>query len=184
MEILSDESLVLPICEEKFRLLEKCLSANKIKNCIVFKFIGKTVVVKIEGIKSLLPDHFLDQTIVDGVLAIMNETNQNVHLVSSVICSATLNSSYNHHLNVDLTKKVNVLPWCTEATEVSIGHWRAVVIRNNGTWTVIDTIGYDEEVKKYVANRIMSRYSDYADWKQGRREGLTVGGGANSKFTV
>ena len=105
MEILSGQSLVQPICE-KFRLLEKCLSANKIKDCIVFKFIDKTVVVKIEGIKSLLPDYFVDETIVDGVLAIMNETNQNVHLVSSVICSVTLNSSYYHHLNVDLTRKL------------------------------------------------------------------------------
>ena len=26
-------------------------------------------------------------------------------------------------------------------------------------------IGYDEKVKKYIENRIMSRYSDYADWK-------------------
>ena len=64
-----------------------------------------------------------------------------------------------------------MLPWCTETTEDSIGHWRAVVIRNNGTWSVIDTIGYNEEVKKYIENRIMSRYSD---WKYIQEENIQL----------
>ena len=101
MDISKDESLVQPLCEERFQLLEKWLSASKIKDYIVSKLIDKMLALEIEGIKNLLPDHILDETIMDSVLAIKNESNQNVNLVSSIICSATLNSSYNHHLNVD-----------------------------------------------------------------------------------